>query len=183
MLFRVMMTHYGPKDNETAIAYFVSAPSEREMIKGIDQKATFGRWRDRAAECAPVDEDDDSDKDQDDDDFEDDDFDAAIEDEDDDSNRPSIYMDPDDITDEMRAQIAALGLTLDERQFGADITGDYWALLEYYHGDGFEEVDGDTAYYGCKRYAWEEVPEVDHAVLRSILGERFIDLTEVVDAA
>jgi len=78
MLFRVMMTHYGPKDNETAIAYFVSAPSERAMIEGLDQKVTF---------------------------------------------------------------------------------------------------------YGCKRYAWEEVPEVDHAVLQLILGERFINLNKVVDAA
>ena len=175
MLFRVMMTHYGPKDNETAIAYFVSAPSERAMIEGIDKMATFGRWGERAAVCAPVD-DDPTDDEQDDDDFEDDDFDAAIEDEDE-GDHPTIYMDPDDITDEMRTRIASLGLMLDERQFGADITGDYWALLEYYHGDGFEEVDGDTAYYGCERYAWEEVPEVDHDVLRSILGERFIDLS------
>lgn len=153
MLFRVMMTHYGPKDSETAIAYFVSAPSERSMIEGFDQKVMGGLWRGRA------------------------------EDDDDDGDRRSIYMDPEGITDEMRTRIAALGLTLDERQFGADITGPYWSLLEYYHGDGFDEVDGDTAYYGATRYEWEEVPEVDHGVLRSLMGDRFIDLSEGVEVA
>ena len=146
MLFRVMMTHYGPKDSEAAIAYFVSAPSERAMIEGFDRKVTGGVWRDR-------DEDDDDDGDQ-----------------------RSIYMDPDGITDEMRIRIAALGLTLDEREFGADITGPYLTLLEYYHGDGFEEVQ--DAYYGVTRYEWEEVPDVDRGVLRSLMGDRFIDLSE-----
>lgn len=145
MLFRVMMTHYGPKDSETAIAYFVSAPSERAMIEGFDRKVTGGLWRDRAED-------------------------------DDDSDRRSIYLDTDGITDEMRTRITALGLTLDEREFGADITGPYLALLEYYHGDGFEEVR--DAYYGATRYEWEEVPEVDHGVLRSLMGDRFIDLSE-----
>jgi len=79
------------------------------------------------------------------------------------------------LTDEETARATALGLEIVHEQWGTMLAGRLPAMVRFCRSDEFQEVD--DAYYGCTQYRWEAIPaEAEDAMLRAVLGDRFVCL-------
>lgn len=98
---------------------------------------------------------------------------------DDDEDAEDVEWSPaDPLTDEEAARATALGLEIVIEQWGTTLTGRLPAMVRFCCGNYFEEVE--DAHYGCTQYRWEPIAaEVEDAMLRAVLGDRFV----CVDAA
>lgn len=54
-LYKILKTHYSPKDGEDSIHYFLVANNDEEVFDYLDKKELYGKWTKRSNECGLLD--------------------------------------------------------------------------------------------------------------------------------